>query len=913
MYGIKHALIFCLAVTSIAFHHHNDPSISKRGLPAPIGDERIPLKITLGSTDWTRQQISETIKNARDGDMKDFLNRGLKKVKGTWVSKDGPLFEGLGNSKLKEIDLTLDPKNRGKYRAIVTQNKNFVGITEHVESNNVRNLYDVNEKARAGEFLNGGSLPETLKTTNGQSFSREQIAEVMARPGRGDKLGTSGEWAKPIKESIGIRVVYKGNNFIRLEDASNKNAIHPIYTPPPCKRDGTPCEYHILENMDESDNANQPDEIGASPEEGEVAKIPNNNRPGRAGAGEGPEELDVAKIAEDVSEIEFSEFAKAYGLDLVPKEWKMKFSEVRPRLLGYKRLTPDSPKLRAGSGGIAGAKLFGAVGAVAWMNNVIQAFKQDTSALDRGAAITAIIPFVGCAVGHAAGEKNGVNPIINGIDTVLCYLGDGLLLGGFVPAAVVVSFARAVIQGFQPPPELPTQKQMQTARDEPWKDLISEKLFTYIYSHDYFYPRGRSTNFASILESALKIESLAVISQMAQEIGALNASSRIPSLDLDQKQLQISTQNVTKIAREETLIEVIKRQRKILLGFPHNLRDNFTASLKASANEYNSQFTKEITSPETIQKYSISGAALMGILQAQADNFNQKDFYGEKVIGPPTKHMGEISEFLQKEPLPMPSLFEVAFVLGQSKGIKVAPRTLSIQDFLKQKVTQISDTLADAIAITHATSVVRLLQSDIKEDQLPNIYPALNDNIRHELNILISIKLGKLYEDTKVAHSDQLTGQWLSPKALQSLVRPLVPPISTTNSNSTRLVGLLVGLSNTIVEAKLNESSHELPEKQREEVNKKFSTFQTLVNTPQFPETVLKLQFESDAASRAANITKSASSKTVKARDDDPRGGVNLRSRSEPKTKTSEGELLVAALEDAEKQTQRMRNMVAQA
>ncbi|KAK2592208.1 hypothetical protein QQS21_010096 [Conoideocrella luteorostrata] len=841
--------------------------------------------------------------------MKDFYNRGLQNVKGKWVSKSGNLFEGLPTSNLQEIDLTTVSKDRGKYRVIVTKNKMFIGITEHVEADNVRSLYDVNEKAKAGEFLNGGSLPESIKTTNSLSVSRKQIAEAMDGKVRGSKVGDG--WAREIKELDGslsknIRVVYKGNTFIRLEDFSNEDNIRPVYTPPPCKRDGTPCPYHISDSTEEITNDNRPGEVSAGSEELGVAETPNNNRPGEVGAS--PEELDVAKTAEEVSEMEFAAFARAFGLDAIPKKWKMKFSEVRPKLLGYKPLMPKSPNLRAGSGGVAGAKLFGAVGVAAWVNGVIQAFRQDASALDRAAAITAIIPFVGCAVGRAAKDKNNENSVINSIDEALCYLGDGLLLGGFAPAAVVVGFARVIIQSFKPPPELPKEEEIQRARDESWKDFISEQVFTFIYSHENLYPEGRNGSFAPMLESALKIESLAVISRIAQEIGALNASSRISSPNLDQKQLQISAQNATEKVREEALAEVVKRQQNTLLGLPFSLRDNFEASLSASAREYNSKFIKEITSSAMIKKHSpselvsdiaIGETALVG----PADHKEIK--YGEA-----KRRMEKISEFLQKQPLPMPSLFEVAFVLGQSKGMKITPRTLSIQDFLKQRVAPISNSLASAITITHATSVVRLLQGEIKEDQLPTTYPLLNNDIRHQLNILLSIKLGKIYEDAKVANADKLNGRFLSPTERDSLVRPLVPPI-VTKPNTTVLVGLLIGLSNTIAEAKLNESSHELPEKQREDVNKKSNIFQTLVNRPQGPETILKLQFESDATSRAENSTNSTSLKAIMTRDKDPRRELNLGSRNETKTTNSDGELLLAALTYAEKQTQRMRDMVA--
>ncbi|KAK2592628.1 hypothetical protein QQS21_009693 [Conoideocrella luteorostrata] len=557
-----------------------------------------------------------------------------------------------------------------------------------------------------------------------------------------------------------------------------------------------------------------------------------------------PEQIDVAKTAEQVSEIEFSNFAEAYGLKVLPKEWKVKFPEVRTKLLGYKPLEPSSPKLNAGSGGVAGGKFIGTIGPVLWVGGVVQAFATNASALDRAAAITAIIPLVGCAVGDAAKDGSG-NAIMNNLDTALCFLGDGLLLSGFLPASIIVGLLRTIIQTFTPPPKLPSKEEMQSSRDKAWMGFLNENLYTYIYSHEELYPRGTNNSYAYKLESVLKIEALAVSSYSAMTIGALNASSRIVTPNLDQKQLQTSTENATKIIRNNTLTEIAKRQRKFLLSLPLNLRDNFTSPIK---DKYNTEFITKITSEEMIIKYQ-GPEPLNDEHYAYAVGTQNKAEANRIRRAPTRKHMDEIGEFLRKTPLPVPNLYEVSFILGQSKGLTVTHRTLSAQDYIKQKDSTISDDVANTIAIKHTISVVHLLQGKIKENQLADIYPALDDKSRRELNILLSMRMGQAYEEAKVADADRRRGQYLPLTELHKLIRPIVPPVPT-HPNNTILVGLLIGLSNAVVETKLNESNLELLTKNSQDAMNKFKQFILQIYNPEFKSSLLDLQFKSDHLSK---------------------------------------------------------------
>ncbi|KJZ69135.1 hypothetical protein HIM_11472 [Hirsutella minnesotensis 3608] len=203
MFGIKHVLLFGLVTLSAALRADNLHALDRRALPLPPGPERIPLKIHFpgDSTDWTRNEISTAIDNAfKNHQEKPFGNAGVKRGShGRWTPKN-PLFEG-NPGKLFEVDLTKST-NRGKYRAIVTTKKVFVGITEHVEQDNVWNFYDVYEQAQSGAFINGGRVPDPIPA-DGRQISRKSVADAMQSQSRKKVNNEPGVWKTMLEVRTG--------------------------------------------------------------------------------------------------------------------------------------------------------------------------------------------------------------------------------------------------------------------------------------------------------------------------------------------------------------------------------------------------------------------------------------------------------------------------------------------------------------------------------------------------------------------------------------------------------------------------------------------------------------------------------------------------------------------------------------
>ncbi|KID64114.1 Heat-labile enterotoxin, A chain, partial [Metarhizium brunneum ARSEF 3297] len=506
---------------------------------------------------------------------------------------------------------------------------------------------------------------------------------------------------------------------------------------------------------------------------------------------------EVADIAEKVSQDEFAKLVKKFKLTRVVERWLMSIPDARKRLLNYKPLGPKSPKLRAGSGGTAGSLAIGAIGAIgaaAWVGGVVAAFVRDASALDRAAAVTSIIPLAGCITGLAAEENRGEISASSGVDSTMCFLGDALILGGLAPIGVVVHLARLLVQTFTPPPKPPTKEEMQSLRDTQWQGFTKNSLYTYIYSHAYLYPSG---SFANKLENALAIEAMMVISEGAQSIGALNASSRVPDSNSDQELLQGNSQEAAEKIREAISVEITGRQQRFLLGLPAVLRSNSTALLKTTAEQFNDNFVKKVTSRETVDRYR---------------SFQENPSPGGRLPGRSrqqflVKLMDGIGKHLRETPLPMPDLIEVAFILGQSKGLtNIDPLVLSPREYMKQLANTASEEDINRVTIQHAFGVLHLIQGKIKQHELPTIFPVQDSQSRQGLQVLLAMQIGKAYEEAKIKRADKFKGEYLPDSDRKVLIHPLTIPLEE-HPDAPLLIGLVLGISKDLVEASLAESS----------------------------------------------------------------------------------------------------------
>ncbi|OAA52037.1 hypothetical protein NOR_00630 [Metarhizium rileyi] len=179
-------------------------------------------------------------------------------------------------------------------------------------------------------------------------------------------------------------------------------------------------------------------------------------------------QTELMTLAEKISEEEFTNIAKRNKLQaVVERRWRTTLSEARLKVLGYKKMmhmsldqTTTATRLRAqlkvGTGALA------AVGIGLYVKGVIDAFTTESSDWEKTAAVTAIIPFVGCRTNMiASAQKENAHAGIIAVDTSLCLLGDMLLLGGWTaPLGIIIHLVRFLIQYFEPPPALPSYEQI---------------------------------------------------------------------------------------------------------------------------------------------------------------------------------------------------------------------------------------------------------------------------------------------------------------------------------------------------------------------------------------------------------------------------------------------------------------------
>lgn len=527
---------------------------------------------------------------------------------------------------------------------------------------------------------------------------------------------------------------------------------------------------------------------GKVPKVGEVPKV------------EGPatpKQLEAAKFAESVSEKEFGELAAKRGLTTLAKErWSWSLKDVRTKLK-YQPLSPTSPRL-SGKGfkapSVGGGALL-VVGGTLYVSGIVEAFTHDATALDRAAAVTAIVPFVGCGVQAASDIEKGKG---DGLDTTLCFLGDGLLLTPAFPLGILVHVVRAIMHAFVPP-DLPTKEEMQSSRDKTWNKFLDDHFYTYLYSHTDLYPKE---GFADKLNSALAIEALAVVSEGAQTIGAVHASGK-DALEAgasaeEKAQIENGTLAATEELRAAISKEIVRRQRQLLVTLPKALKDDTELSLKPTAEQYNKEFTEMLTSKQMISKYKKIYPQDPEVPQVQ-------ELSNEEEV---RTTLNDIAAHLRQVTPTIPGLFDVAYIVGQSRGlVALDPQTLSPQDYVREKAPEQSDANVRLLSLHHTRQVGQLLQGRLREDQLSTLFPGQDAERSRDLQLLIAMKYGRIYDEWKFKRLAEIYGgvngffvDKQDPGIFHLVRHPDIPPV-TADTLATPYLALVVGLSEEIVVA----------------------------------------------------------------------------------------------------------------
>ncbi|KAH0592621.1 hypothetical protein MHUMG1_09611 [Metarhizium humberi] len=526
-----------------------------------------------------------------------------------------------------------------------------------------------------------------------------------------------------------------------------------------------------------------------------------------------PERVSIAEQAERVSVQEFEE-AAARGVLKIPNSWVQNgidsFAKAREKL-GYKRLEATSRELTSdlGGKGISGLKAVkvagGAAAAVAWVGGIVSSFVRNTTALDKAAAFLVVIPFVGCAVNTAAevekGDDKNFDLVV--LDSVLCGVADALLFGPLLPFGLGIHFVRAVMSFFRRPPNAPTLEQLRQRRDDSWDQQL-EFIYQNIYSHPYLYP---TQEFATKMESAFAIDTLSVLSESAKIIGVLNATSSadlVPSSDpdLDLDEVQVKTEQAIYKIKQDRWDVVARRQREYLFGILDQFTHGTAFQLTELAKAVNEKFIKHINAEEFIENYRDQSRFEEWIDSVTTESLRPIDRFSIA-----RAQMKEAGVQLAKSPPALPRALNVAFIIGQSKGIDYAQKdTVSLFNYFEVEMAEASTEGIPGLyrfytMVRHTHQTVLFLQGSLKEEDLDNsIWPVEDLDTLHKFRLLAAMRLGKLYEEAKIEYLDEeyRTNKYiLSPTAPPIIVNPSIPPLPE-HPDPAYLISLAIGLVDAV-------------------------------------------------------------------------------------------------------------------
>ncbi|KAK2601564.1 hypothetical protein QQS21_004882 [Conoideocrella luteorostrata] len=453
-----------------------------------------------------------------------------------------------------------------------------------------------------------------------------------------------------------------------------------------------------------------------------------------------PERIKLAEMAEDISEKEFSELTTKYQRNLDGKLSKSLLN-VRQKL-NYKPIPPTS-KVWGEFGKVQ--KSLAIAGIAFWVNVVIQAFTHNTTELERAAAVTAIVPFVGCGLDLVSRiMKNKANAV----DTSLCVFADMLLSSPFFPLGVIVHIARAVMTSFTLP-DMPSQEEFQKERNTSWNNFLYHEYYIYLYSHLSLYPDNSGLRYK--IGAALTIEALDVLSQGAQAIGIVQA---ITQHNLTSESPESRKQGVSTIQelRDNIYPQMIRRQRQYVINIPKIIKNDSDTRISAIVDQFNRELRANITSRNTAEKYIKVNPVSWRL--PTPPRSNEAQVYSK---------LNLIANHLLQHPLALPGIFDIAFTIGQSlHQAALNPDLLSPMKFMQEKVQD--EYTINKLCLYHARQVEQLLLGKITENQLLNRSSVLDaENIR-DLQILLALKLGRVFDDDKYQKLEILKsaygGEW---------------------------------------------------------------------------------------------------------------------------------------------------------
>ena len=146
--------------------------------------------------------------------------------------------------------------------------------------------------------------------------------------------------------------------------------------------------------------------------------------------------------------------------------------------------------------------------------------------------------------------------------------------------------------------------------------------------------------------------------------------------------------------------------------------------------------------------------------------------------------------------MPLPKLFDVAYVLGQSKGmLDIDLLRLNPGAFIRSRAPDMSQDDVDFYALHHALQISMLLRGTTTEEKLSKLWPSDSDaETVQELQLLLALKFGRTFGSQKMAAAAQLAGQFPTPQEIKFMTHPSIPPLKI-ESEPMAYMGLILELS----------------------------------------------------------------------------------------------------------------------
>lgn len=560
--------------------------------------------------------------------------------------------------------------------------------------------------------------------------------------------------------------------------------------PDPYKDVDPPCKETDLKKREEGEGAcvlpaDAPDaeegtepSAGTEPEETENTE-PAKKEPAEEGLGEIPEtglsESEKLDLARKTSNEVFEDLFTSHKLSEKAAEWGLKAQDTRNQLIGYKPLTGKSPHFKMSKAGLAleGAAL------VAWGSGLVTAFTSNATDWEKAAAATALVPFVGC--GFNAIAESETREGMDVLDQMLCITADIMLFTPLSRFAFAVQVFRVIAQMFKTP-LMPTVEEVQETRDKAWSTILDDEVYTYYYSDDSL---SSNRKLRDKLNAPLYADKTAIVSDAADFIAAANATMEASAQghNVDKEQIRAVVLDVSDQIKTGISSKVAVRQREFLLQLPQRIKEETDLSVQKMAEQFNKETMAQITSNEMVEKYTPSVPTVEGDPGVNLE----RQVRGE---------LGVLATHLKKTPLPLPKLFDVAYVLGQSKALlDIDPQTLNPGAFIKSRAPDMSQDDIDFYALHHALQISMVLRGNTTEEKLSKLWPSDGgDETVQELQLLLALKFGRTFDSQKMAAAAQLAENSATPQEAKFMTHPSIPPLKV-ESESMAYMGLILELS----------------------------------------------------------------------------------------------------------------------